>query len=105
MIHPVFQTIGGAVFVSAGQVAYTNRLKQRIPVLVPGVSPALVVATGATELRNVFSAEQIPGIVLAYMDGLKLTFALAIALTGVTLPIALFAKWRNVKPRTPGVVV
>ena len=104
-LHPVFQTIGGAVFVSAGQAAYTNRLIARIPVLVPGVSPALVVATGATELRAAFSAEQIPGIVLAYMDGLKLTFALAVALTGVTLPIALFAKWRNVKPEVPGVAV
>ena len=105
IVQAVFQTIGGAVFVSAGQAAYTNRLIARIPALVPGVSPALVVATGATELRAVFSAEQIPGIVLAYMDGLKLTFALAVALTGVTLPIALFAKWRNVKPEFPGVAV
>jgi len=32
------------------------------------------------------------------MDGLKLTFALAIAFAGITLPIALFAEWRNVKP-------
>lgn len=104
-VHSVFQTIGGAVFVSAGQAAYTNRLIARIPILVPGVSPAQVVATGATELRAVFSAEQIPGIVLAYMDGLKLTFALAVALTGATLPIALFAKWRNVKPKVPSVAV
>lgn len=64
-----------------------------------------MVATGATELRDVFSAEQIPGIVLAYMDGLKLSFALAVALAGVTLLIAMFAKWRNVKPEAPGVAV
>lgn len=76
-----------------------------MPVLVPGVSPALVIATGATELRAVFSAEQLPGIVLAYMDGLKLTFALAVALAGVTLPIALFAKWQSVKPKVPGAAV
>lgn len=101
----VFQTIGGAFFVSAGQAAYTNRLLARVPVLVPGVSPALVVATGATQLREVFSKEQLPGIVLAYMDGLKLSFALAIALAGITMPIALFARWRNVKPKIPGVAV
>ena len=88
-----------------GQAAYSNRLKARIPALVPGVSPALVVATGATELRDVFSAEQIPGIVLAYMDGLRLSFALAVALAGVTLPIAIFAKWWNVKQKVPGVAV
>lgn len=100
-----FQTIGGAVFVSAGQSAYTNRLLARVPVLVPGVSPALVLATGVTELRKVFSAEELPGIVLAYMDGLKLTFALAVALAGVTMPIALFAKWQSVKPKVLGVAV
>ena len=94
--------MGGAIMVAAGQAAYSNRLKERIPVLVPSVSPALVVATGATELRNVFSAEQIPGIVRAYMDGLKLTFILAVALVGVTVPIAVFAKWRNVKPKVAG---
>ena len=97
--------MGGAVMVAAGQAAYTNRLKERIPVLVPSVSPALVVATGATELRNVFSPEQIPGVVRAYMDGLKLTFVLAVALVGATLPIAAFAKWRNVKPKGAGVAV
>ncbi len=90
---------------SAGQSAYTNRLLARVPVLAPGVSPALVLATGATELRAVFSAEELPGIVLAYMDGLKLTFVLAVALAGVTLPIALFAKWQSVKPQAPGVAV
>lgn len=76
-----------------------------MPVLVPGVSPALVLATGVTELRKVFSAEELPGIVLAYMDGLKLTFALAVALAGVTMPIALFAKWQSVKPKVLGVAV
>ncbi|CAD6589968.1 MAG: hypothetical protein ASARMPREDX12_004093 [Alectoria sarmentosa] len=100
-----FQTMGGAFFVSAGETAYTNRLLERVPLLAPGVSPALVVATGATQLRAVFSAQELPGIVLAYMDGLKLAFALAVALAGVTLPIALFAKWRNVKPKVPGVAV
>ena len=73
--------------------------------LVPGVSPALVVATGATELRNVFTAEELPGIVRAYMDGLKLTFVLAVALAGVTVPIALAAKWRSIKPSVSGPAV
>lgn len=93
-----FQTIGGAFFVSAGQTAWANTLLSRLPIVAPGVNPGLVVATGATELRHVFPAEQIPGLLTAYMDGLKVTFALVIALAGITLPISLFAKWKNVKP-------
>ena len=95
----VFQTVGGAFFVSAGQTAFANRLLDRVPITAPGVEPSLVVSTGATQLRSVFSAADIPGILIAYMDGIKLTFVLAIALAGITLPIALFAKWTNVKPR------
>ena len=95
----VFQTVGGAFFVSAGQTAFTNRLLDRVPITAPGVEPSLVVSTGATQLREVFSPSELPGILIAYMDGLKLSFALAIALAGITLPIALFAKWVNVKPR------
>ena len=105
IVYTVSQTIGGAIFVSAGQAAYTNRLIARLPVLAPGVNPALVIATGATELRATFSAEELPGIILAYMDGLRLTFALAIALAGVTLPIALFAKWQNVKQKSSSAAV
>lgn len=96
-----FQSIGGAFFVSAGQTAWANRLLSRIPVTAPSVDPKLVIATGATQLRHVFSAfsaEQIPGILTAYMDGLKVAFALIVALAGITVPIALAAKWRNIKP-------
>ncbi|KAL2039379.1 hypothetical protein N7G274_008047 [Stereocaulon virgatum] len=96
-----FQTIGGAFFVSAGQTAFTNRLLVRVPITAPGVSPSLVVATGATQLRSVFSEADLPGVLIAYMDGLKISFALAIALGGITLPVALCAKWRNVKPAVP----
>ena len=95
----VFQTVGGAFFVSAAQTAFTNRLLDRVPITAPGVKPSLVVSTGATQLRNVFSSSELPGILVAYMDGLRLSFALAIALAGITLPIALFAKWANVKPK------
>lgn len=98
----VFQTIGGAFFVSAGQTAFTNRLLTRIPVTAPGVSPELVVATGAAQLRSVFSKEDIPGILVAYMDGLKVAFALAVALAGVTLPIAVFSRWQSIKPKIGG---
>ena len=94
----VFQTIGGAFFVSAAQTAFANRLLARVPITAPGVNPALVVATGATQLREVFG-DHIDGILIAYMDGLKISFALAVALAGVSAPVALFAKWQNVKPK------
>lgn len=63
------------------------------------MDPGLVVATGATQLRDTFADKDIGGILIAYMDGLKLAYALAIALAGISLPVALFAKWKNLKPK------
>mgnify|MGYP003624108356 CR=1 FL=1 len=48
----------------------------------PDITPRLVIGTGATQIRRVFTADQVPHIVLAYMAGIKVTFALVVALTG-----------------------
>ena len=90
-----FQTIGGAFFISAAQAGFANRLLQRIPITAPGVNPALVVATGATDLRKVFSARDLPGILTAYLDGLKVSFAIAIATACVGFLLTFAPKWRT----------
>lgn len=90
------QTIGGAFMVSAAQAAFVNVLVRDLPSRVPGVDPASVVKTGATDLRNVFSADQIPGILVAYMSGLKIAFAIGLTSTGVAfIIITLFQKWNR----------
>ncbi|KAL9599890.1 MAG: hypothetical protein Q9219_003523 [cf. Caloplaca sp. 3 TL-2023] len=91
-----FQTIGGSFFVAAGQTAFENKLLQVLPERVPDVSPADVVATGATSLRETFNAEQLPGIISSYLSGIQLTFALAIGLIGFSLIASLFAPWRKI---------
>lgn len=92
-----FQTIGGAFFVSAGEVAFTNILLQRLPTDAPSVDPHGVVAVGVTQIRSTYSADVVPGIVNAYMAGLKVAYAIAIASAGISVFVALFSKWRNLK--------
>lgn len=82
-MQPVFQTVGGAFSTAAAQAAFVNRLLAVLPTMAPHVDPALVIATGASELRNVFSAADLPGVVSAYMVGLKAAFAVAVAFAGV----------------------
>lgn len=98
-----FQTVGGAFWVSAAEAAFSNRLVQKLPEYAPDVNPATVVATGATDLRNVFTAAQIPGILEAYMSGLKVAFIVPIALGGIAVIISLFPKWISLKGKVdPG---
>lgn len=91
------QTIGGAFWVSAAQAAFANRLVQRLPITAPGVDPRVVIATGATQLRDAFSPEQLSGILEAYMDGLRLTFLMSTVLACVGVLVSLLPKWVSLK--------
>lgn len=91
----VFQTIGGSFSLSAAQSGFVNRLLSRAASTAPGVNPSQLLLTGATDIRNVFSAEQLPGILLAYMAGIKVAFAFAIAACGVAFLISTTMPWQR----------
>ncbi|KAF2800322.1 MFS general substrate transporter [Melanomma pulvis-pyrius CBS 109.77] len=85
-----FQTIGGAFSVSAAQSGFVNRMVTELAKLAPEVNPQIVIGTGATQIRHAFPANQVPAIVLAYMAGIKVTFALVVGLVGFTCLLAVF---------------
>lgn len=79
MVRTVFQTIGGAFSTSAGQAVFMNRLLATLPKTVPGVSSTLILQTGASDLHNAVPAEMLPGVIQAYMVGIKAAFAVGLA--------------------------
>ncbi|KAI1105366.1 DNA repair protein RAD50 [Jackrogersella minutella] len=93
-----FQIIGGSFCVTGAQAAFSTVLVRRAPIYVPGIDASSLINAGATELRNMFPPEQIPGIVQAYMDALRVAFAFAIALIGVSFIFALVPKWDDLRP-------
>jgi hypothetical protein len=95
-----FQLLGGSFSVSAAQSVFGNTLLRRIRETAPEISPALVLSAGASELRNIFPANALPGILTAYMDGIKGGFAVATALLAVSFLLALLAKWERLIPQT-----
>lgn len=84
-----FQSVGFAIFVSVAQSIFTNELASNVPKYVPGIDVAKVISTGATELRKVFPADQIQGIIEAYMVGLKDAYVTAIALGGTAFLVSI----------------
>jgi hypothetical protein len=72
-------------------------LVSQIKVNSPGINPALVVAAGATGLRQAFSEAQLPGILLSYMAALRVAYAISIAAGGIAALAALFAPWTSIK--------
>lgn len=90
-----FQTIGGAFSISAAQSGFVNKLLTTLPVSAPDVSPAMVLGTGATQIRHLFTEEQVPGILVAYMAGIKVALAFTVAAVGISFFIILFAPWQR----------
>jgi hypothetical protein len=83
--------------VSAAQAAFVNTLISQLLVNSPELNPALVVAAGATGLRQAFTEAQIPGILISYMAALRVAYAIAIATSGAATLVALLAPWKSIK--------
>lgn len=81
--HAVFQTVGGAYSTSAGQAAFVNQLLATLPRTAPTVNPRMLFATGASEIQRAFPPEVLPGVLQAYMTGIKAAFAVAVAFSGM----------------------
>lgn len=74
-----------------------------LPTTAPGVDPTKLIATGVSEIRDLFPAEQIPGILLAYMDGLRIPFAIATATAGAACLLACIVSiLPKTSPKTAG---
>ncbi|KAH8835002.1 major facilitator superfamily domain-containing protein [Flagelloscypha sp. PMI_526] len=89
------QNIGGTTLLSAAQSAFNNKLINTLRTTVPELDPALVISTGATELRTSFSAEQFPGILAAYMAGIRAALAIPIAATGIAVLVSACNSWKR----------
>lgn len=58
----------------------------------------MVVLTGVTQIRTAFPADQVPGILMAYMAGLKVTFAIATGAIGLAFVVSIFSSWKRLNP-------
>jgi MFS family permease len=90
------QTLGGTVFISVGNNLFDSRLAQNLA-KIPGIDVGSVVATGATDLKNLVPANLLPQVLLGYNDALRATFYLATALSCCTIFGALAMEWKSVK--------
>ncbi|KAK1598198.1 major facilitator superfamily transporter [Colletotrichum navitas] len=94
-----FQTVGGAFYVAAAQSGFLITILKEVAENLPSVDPAVVALTGATQLRTAFPAEVVPGIIRAYMEGLKIAFALVITGAGVAFLVSLGSRWSKLNTK------
>ncbi|KAI8954531.1 major facilitator superfamily domain-containing protein [Xylaria longipes] len=59
------------------------------------VDPSLVVSTGALQIHSAFPKDQIPGVLVAYMAGIKVVFAIGLAACGISFIVSLLGGWQR----------
>ncbi|KKP03457.1 GliA [Trichoderma harzianum] len=90
-----FQTIGGAIWVSASQSIFVNMTLIAVSQFAPGVDPKELVSTGAVELRKVFGSDEILGVLSAYLAGIRAAYLLCCAVAGASLLVGVFLPWNR----------
>lgn len=96
------QMFGGALFVSAAQNVFNNRLMKELPKYASGVDPRIIVKVGATDLKNAVPPSMIAGVLKAYNNALTQTWYIAVAMCCLTAIPAVFVEWKSVKGMKPG---
>ncbi len=92
-----FNSLGGAIAISVAQNIFSNGLKANLPKTAPDVNPSVVINAGAAYLRKAVTKAQLPGVLLAYMDGLRQAFVISIACGCIAVICACFVEWKSVK--------
>jgi hypothetical protein len=90
------QSLGGAIFVCISQSVFTNDLVSSLS-RIPGVDASLVLRTGATELWNVISKQNLPLVLTSYNMALSKAFTVALAVACFSILPALGMEWKSVK--------
>ncbi len=91
------QTLGGAIFVSVAQNVFTNTLLKNVHKAVPGLNPAIVLATGATSLQDKIPKQFLPAVQTAYNGAIVHTFYVGVAIGAMSIFGGALWSWRSVK--------
>ena len=91
------QTFGGALFLTFAETDFSNGLTKAINAFAPNVSAEVVIAAGASGVREVVPKPELAGVLLAYNQAIQYTFYLATGAAAMTLVFCWGMGWKSVK--------
>ncbi|KND91004.1 putative HC-toxin efflux carrier TOXA [Tolypocladium ophioglossoides CBS 100239] len=95
------QQLGGAIFVSVGQNVLNTKLISGLVSVVKDLDPQTIVNTGATTLRNVVPAADLPAVLVMYNEALRWVFIVGAVMASLSALGSFTLEWRSVKGK-PG---
>jgi hypothetical protein len=95
------QTFGGAIFLSFADTIFTNSLKSQLPQYAPSVNPEVVIAAGATAIRNVVAKNELAGVLVAYGKSVDRVFYLTAGAAVGCFCFAWGMGWKDIRKKKP----
>ncbi|KAE8405400.1 putative efflux pump antibiotic resistance protein [Aspergillus pseudonomiae] len=91
------QTIGGSLFVSVAQTAFTNKLVRELAATVPELDSSAVLQDGASDLARHIPKQYLSAVVKAYSTGLTNAFLVGTVLVVLSVVGSAFVEWKSTK--------
>lgn len=91
------QTLAGAIFLSIGESVFANRLIANLQARLPGLNADAIIASGATGLRDKFTAKQLPLVLGAYNKAIMQTFYVGVVMASISVFGPVFMEWLSIK--------
>jgi predicted MFS family arabinose efflux permease len=90
--------LGSAVFLPVAQNIFINGLVSKLTNL-PGISPSAITGSGATDLRNLVSGDDLKTLISDYNAAVVNVFYMVVATCAVTVFGSVLIEWRSLKAR------
>jgi hypothetical protein len=95
------QLFGAALFLSFGELIFTNGLTSALATYEPSLDPNVVINAGAAAIRDVVPADQLEGVLKAYAVGVDHVFYLATGAGAACLIFCWGMGWKKVTKAVP----
>lgn len=97
-INMLFSFLGGSLFISAAQNAFTTKLISNVVATLPQLDSHTVVQTGATDLKRlVHTSQELSTLLVAYNGALMNAIMVALVLSCLTIFGSAGMEWKSVK--------
>lgn len=83
---------------TAGQALLEEQLAKNLKPILPDLDASSLANGGATTIRNMVTADQLPAVLVAYNDAIRNIWYLGLGLACLVLLASCGFEWKSVKP-------
>jgi len=96
-----FQALGGSVFIAVGQTVFQNGLVSNLVRDAPGIDPAAIINSGASQIRQLVQqmgrGDAVDSVLGAYVLGLRNSYYISVATAACAFLVTWGLEWKRIQ--------